>query len=390
MPAAPISFLPCCTTVATIGTAGARGPAAPALRDGGRRRDAEDSPRGRVRARLDDRDQRVAEIGRCDLVRLGRRAADRRARAPSQLQRAHWKLKPDGFGSQRPGSTRTVAPSTESPETAGRRLQRERRRFAGDRADEARVGGRRAVRVGGADLETERVADVGRADARRRSSSRRGARRSARPSCRSDTTGRRRRSSPSRSTSPATPRRRAPCVGGPTTAGPADGVGAPPRVARSRRRGQQAPSTTRPRAASKRGGQETARALRTSARVPATVAGATCANPGLSSNLRSLPWAALLLAVVALAVPSSASPSKGLVVGLFDDAATFQPDERPLPDARDAGRPGPPDDADVGRPRRRRRRDGPRTRPIRPIPRTTGRGSTWRSSARTTPASRCC
>ena len=39
---------------------------------------------------------------------------------PWTLQRAHWKLNADGFGCQRPGFTRTVAPSTESPETTGR------------------------------------------------------------------------------------------------------------------------------------------------------------------------------------------------------------------------------------------------------------------------------
>jgi len=42
-------------------------------------------------------------------------------------------------------------------------------------------------------------------------------------------------------------------------------------------------------------------------------------------------WAALLASVVALAVPSSASPSKGLVLGLFDDAATLQPTNEAFP-----------------------------------------------------------
>ena len=50
-----------------------------------------------------------------------------------------------------------------------------------------------------------------------------------------------------------------------------------------------------------------------------------------SSSLRPLSWAAVLLAGVALAVPTSASSSKGLALGLFDDAATFQPEDDPFP-----------------------------------------------------------
>src|SRR5262245_24407265 len=39
---------------------------------------------------------------------------------PRALQRAHWKLNPDGSGRQSPVSTFTVAPTTESPTTMGR------------------------------------------------------------------------------------------------------------------------------------------------------------------------------------------------------------------------------------------------------------------------------
>ena len=303
-----------------------------------------------------------------DLVRVAGRAADRRARAALHVAARPLDAEPVGFGASGRGRR---APCRRAPSRPRRTAASSAASTAGlprDRPDEARVRGRRPVRVGRANREAERVPDVARADqaaplghaAQQRAA--RAHRVAAVPLVRVGDRSRRRSTSRARRPDgrPASAARPPPAAT--ETVGPRG---------RGRRRGEQSRGHDAPQtSARRREREETRRALRSRT--------ACVRDRGACLEARRLvPWAALLASVVALAVPSSASPSKGLVARSLrrrGDARARRTTRSRLLETLNVQVAA--HDADVGRPRAASRRDGPLTRPTRPIPPTTGRATT--------------